>query len=315
MSTSTPTGDSGRPRPPFRGGLLLDGATTPPRVHLRWLAVFLAGVAMFVAVLAVLLDSGNPVYVPSLLLLGAAVVPVTFTTFVVERNLVRRISIGQVLAGAVLGGVIGAVVAGQLEFETARELGSLPTVLIGLIEESAKLAVPAVMLAWRRPRAMDGLVLGVAVGSGFAALETMGYAFVTLLHSGGQLGPVTVLLFLRAVASPGGHGAWTGLACAALFAIRGARRRGLAWLRFLLVFAGVVAMHATWDSTANGYGHLVVGAVSFVVLILVTWRLHRTERARLLHHPGVVVTDVPYRLVPRGRQPARSHAGRRSAGT
>lgn len=249
-----------------------------PRLHLRWLVVLLSGLGLFLAVLAVLLDSGNPVYVPSLLLLGAAVVPVTFTTFVVERNVTRRLSTGHILAGAVLGGVIGAVVAGQLEFETIRQLGSLPTVFIGLIEETAKLAVPAVMLAWRRTRAMDGLVLGVAVGSGFAALETMGYAFVALLHAGGQLEPVTVLLMLRAVASPGGHGAWTGLACAALFAIRTARRRWLGWLRFLLVFAGVVGLHATWDSTASGYGHLVVAGVSFIVLIVVTWRLHRAER-------------------------------------
>lgn len=217
-------------------------------------------------------------YVPSLLLLGAAVVPVTFSTFVVERNLSQRLSSGDLLAGAVLGGVIGAIVAGQLEFETMRALGSLPTALIGLIEETAKLAVPAVLLAWRRPRAIDGLVLGVSVGSGFAALETMGYAFVELLHSHGQLASVTSLLLLCAVASPSGHAAWTGLACAALFAVRGARRRGLAWLHFLLVFAGVVVLHATWDSGVGAIGHLVVAGVSFGTLMLVAWRMHRAER-------------------------------------
>ncbi|MQA85725.1 MAG: PrsW family intramembrane metalloprotease [Streptosporangiales bacterium] len=214
-------------------------------MHLRWLAVLAAGLALFVAVLAVLLDTGNPLYVPSLLL-------------------------------------IGAVVAGQLEFETVRELGALPTLLIGLIEESAKLAVPAVMLAVTltrlRPRAMDGLVLGVAVGSGFAALETMGYAFVALLRAGGHLEPVTILLLLRAVTSPGGHAAWTGLVCAALFAIWGASRGWLAWLRFLLVFVGVVVLHAAWDSTAGGSGHLIVGGLSFALLMVVTWRLHRAAR-------------------------------------
>jgi len=242
--------------------------------------VLLAGLALFAMVFAVLVDTGNPLYVPSLLLLGAAVVPATFTTFIDELPGSRRLSFGRIATGAVLGGVIGTVVAGQLEFETVRTLGVLPTVMIGLIEESAKLAVPVAMLARRRPRTIDGLVLGVAVGSGFAALETMGYAFVALLHADGNLAPVTGLLLLRAVASPGGHAAWTGLACAALFAAHRARHRVLGWLRFLLVFAGVVALHATWDSTVDGAGHLVVGTLSFLLLVAVTWRLHSGRCSR-----------------------------------
>ena len=246
----------------------------------RWLWVLLAGLGLFGVVLAVLLDTGDPLYLPSLLLLGSAVVPVTFTTFIDELPGSRRLSFGLLAIGAVLGGVIGTVLAGQLEFETIRTLGGLPTVLIGLIEESAKLAVPVAMLARRRPRAIDGLVLGVAVGSGFAALETMGYAFVELLHAHGNLAPVTGLLVLRAVTEPGGHAAWTGLACAALFAVRDARRRWLGWLRFLIVFTAVVVLHATWDSTVMGGGHLLVGALSFALLMIVTWRLHRAPTGR-----------------------------------
>jgi protease PrsW len=41
------------------------------------------------------------------------------------------------------GGVLGTVVAGVLEYEVARTLSLLPKLLIGLIEESAKLIVPA----------------------------------------------------------------------------------------------------------------------------------------------------------------------------
>ncbi len=63
----------------------------------------------------------------------------------------------------------------------------------------------------------DGLVIGVAVGMGFAALETMGYAFVALIASRGDIGAVEQMLLLRGVLSPAGHMAWTGLACAALW--------------------------------------------------------------------------------------------------
>lgn len=250
------------------------------RLHLRWLAVLLTGLALFGAVLAVLIDTGDPVYVPCLLLLGAGVVPITLATLVTEIEPSHSLSLGRLLVGAVLGGVIGAVLAGQLEFETAHTLGSLPPTVIGLIEESAKLVIPLLLFGWRqpRPRAVDGLVLGVAVGSGFAALETMGYAFVTLLGVRGHLEPVAQLLMLRAVGSLGGHAAWTGLGCAALFAVRSARNRTLGRARFLCVFVGMVALHADWDRSSNGSGYLAVGGISFVLLMGVAWWLHARPR-------------------------------------
>jgi hypothetical protein len=225
----------------------------PPQ--LRWITVLLVGSALYGAVLAALLGTQDILYVPSLLVIGAAVAPATFTTFIGGLLGRGRLSVVQIAIAAALGGVIGTVVAGTLEYETIRTLGSLPTLAIGFIEESAKLAVPAVILGWRRPLPTDGLLLGVAVASGFAALETMGYAFAALLHSGGRLEPVTQLLTLRSVAEPGGHAAWTGLACAALFAIRGARSRWLGWLRFCLVFAGAVVLHALWDSSTADVGY------------------------------------------------------------
>jgi RsiW-degrading membrane proteinase PrsW (M82 family) len=252
-------------------------------IPLRWLGVLAIGLGLFGLVYAALRGTGNPVYIPSLILLGAVVVPATFTTLIRELDVSSRITLGQVIAGMVVGGVIGTVIAGQLEYDAARHLGSLPTPLIGLIEESAKLVVPAVLVVWamlsgRGPwRAVDGLILGVAVGSAFATLETMGYGFVSLLVPGGSLQQVTDVLMLRALAAPGGHAAWTGLTAAALFAAPGAHRRWWGWARFVLVFVFVVVLHAAWDSTATGHGYLVVGTLSFLLLLAVTWRLHREQ--------------------------------------
>lgn len=257
--------------------------TTVPRtpghpmlsLQLRWITVLITGSALYGALYGVLFGTQDILYVPALLLVGAAVVPVTFLTFV--GGLPRRgeLPVTQIAVAAVVGGVLGSVVAGSLEYETVRLLGSLPTLSIGLIEESGKLIVPALILAWRRPRPLDGLVLGVAAGSGFALLETMGYAFVALVRGGGQLGQTTQLLLVRSVTEPGGHAAWTGLACAALFAIRTSRRTWLGWLRFVLVFAGVVALHMTWDSLTSQNGFVVVSGVSFIGLMATTWYLHR----------------------------------------
>jgi RsiW-degrading membrane proteinase PrsW (M82 family) len=248
-----------------------------PHPRLRWIPVLICGSLLFAAVLAALLGTQDILYVPSLLLVGAAVVPVTFLTFVGGLPQRGELSFARIAVAAALGGVIGTVVAGSVEFETVRTLGSLPTLGIGLIEESAKLAIPATMLLWRKQRPLDGLVLGVAVGSGFAALETMGYAFAALVASGGQLDSATRLLLVRSVTEPGGHAAWTGLASAALFAIRGSRRRWLGWLRFLLVFAGVVALHATWDSLATENGYVAVGGASFILLMATTWHLYHHD--------------------------------------
>ncbi|HEY2206179.1 MAG TPA: PrsW family glutamic-type intramembrane protease [Pseudonocardia sp.] len=56
---------------------------------------------------------------------------------------------------------------------------------VGLIEENSKLLIPVgvLLVLPRYRRRADGLLLGVAAGAGFAALETMGYAFGTLLSS------------------------------------------------------------------------------------------------------------------------------------
>lgn len=263
----------------------------------RWTGVLLTGFALYAAVLAALVATQDPVYVPSLLLIGAALVPVTFTTFVGDIGVRTALPFSRIATAAVLGGVIGTVLAGPLEFETARAFGSLPTVLIGLIEESAKLAVPALIIARRPTRTIDGLVLGVAAGSGFAALETMGYAFVTLLGTHGDLLSVTHILLTRALAEPGGHAAWTGLATAALVAVRNSRHRALAPLRFALVFAGVVTMHALWDASAGGNAYLAIGGISLAALLLVTWRLKHTERT----NAAIPVGDARLTAVPANR--------------
>src|SRR4051812_26283499 len=198
--------------------------------HVRrwsWLLVLVVGGALFELIRRAIVQTGNPNFVPTLILLGAAVIPAAFVTFVAGRRLVFAVSSGTVLLTALIGGVIGVVTAGLLEYQTLPRLGALPMVGVGLIEEFAKLIVPAALLLLvRRDRhPADGLLLGVASGAGFAVLETMGYAFVVLIQSQGNLDVVQQVLFLRGVLSPAAHMAWTGLAAAALFTAAAHGRR------------------------------------------------------------------------------------------
>ncbi len=124
-------------------------------------------------------------------------------------------------------------------------LGS--AMLVGLIEEGCKIA--AVMFLARRMRhtaQMDGLLLGVAVGMGFAALESTGYAFTALLASHGSVGASIVTTVLRGLFAPFGHGIWTGILGAVLFRESGPRHFRITDL-VMLTYLFVSVVHGLWD--------------------------------------------------------------------
>src|SRR4051794_8711493 len=165
-----------------------------------WWIVLLVGAALYILVERTMIHTSNPNYVPSLLLLGACTVPVSFIVLIASRAGPWTAGLGPLAVTALFGGVIGTVVAGRWEFNTLIELGAVPTIAIGIAEEIAKLIVPVlVWLATPHRRPVDGLMLGVASGMGFAALETMGYGFVALLSTGGNLAAVDQLIFLRGI--------------------------------------------------------------------------------------------------------------------
>ncbi|MDF3291630.1 PrsW family glutamic-type intramembrane protease [Streptomyces silvisoli] len=241
--------------------------------RLGWLGALVMGTVLFIADERAMVDTANPNFVPSVILLGAAVVPTAFVLFVAERRLPYDVPPTVVFVTALLGGVVGTVVAGFLEYHTLLRLGVLPMLAVAVIEEAAKLLVPlAVLLLTRYRQPADGVLIGVASGAGFAALETMGYAFVALVRSHGSVTALEDILVLRGLLAPAGHMAWTGATAAALWAARLTGR----WLRFLLVFVVAVLLHTAWDSIGTLTGYVVIAAVSLVMLGILT---HRTAAA------------------------------------
>jgi protease PrsW len=218
----------------------------------RWFQVFVSGLILLYLVEQTLVATSNPNYVPSAILLGAFLVPITFVTYLYERLPSWDVPLPALAVCFLWGGVLGTVVAGALEYDVARALGFLPKLLIGLIEESAKLIVPLVFYFLGRYHSeAAGIVLGVATAAGFAGLETMGYGFVSLLQSKGNLGILDEVLLVRGLTSPAGHMAWTGLVCAVLWRER--LRAGHATLdwRVLGAFLTAVVLHALWDTFAS----------------------------------------------------------------
>jgi RsiW-degrading membrane proteinase PrsW (M82 family) len=262
--------------------------------RLGWLWTLLVGGVLFEAVRRTLIDTQNPNLLPVLIFLGAAVVPVTFVRFLLQRDLGYDVTAGLVLRVALVGGIIGVVAAGLLEFDTLPRVHILPMVAVAVIEEAAKLIGPLAVLLFTRHRLRaNGVLLGAAAGAGFAVLETMGYAFVTLIQSAGDLSAVDGVLVLRGLFSPAAHMAWTGLAAAGLW--HAVTRSGgrLHWWRFVGAFVLAVALHATWDSTNSLIVDIIVAAVSLALLLVTVHVLHRAHVRELRTRDGLFDNAVP----------------------
>jgi protease PrsW len=121
---------------------------------------------------------------------------------------------------------------------------------------------------------------------GFAALETMGYGFTSLLASHGNLGVLDDVLLIRGLMSPAGHAAWTGLVCAVLWRERLKAGHAVFNWRVGGAFATAVILHALWDTFASMSSSTFVGFLSIqlvtllIALVSLTLLIRRVREAR-----------------------------------
>ena len=252
-----------------------------------WLQIFVGGLVLLYLLERTLLATQSLNYVPSVLLLGAFLVPVSFVTYLYERLPRWEVPLPPVAICFFWGGALGTVVAGSLEYDLLRSLGVLALLGIGLIEEGAKLIFPLIFYFLGRYRSEGaGIVLGVSTAMGFAALETMGYGFMTLLQSQGNLLLLDEVLLVRGLTSPAGHAAWTGLVCAVLWRERKRAGRVVVNGKVLGAFATAVVLHALWDTFSLLRGVTFVESVSlelvslFIALVSLMLLIRRIREAR-----------------------------------
>jgi RsiW-degrading membrane proteinase PrsW (M82 family) len=258
----------------------------------KWLWVGIGGILLFVAAEQALRFTGNPNFFPTVLLLGSFTIPVAFVTYIYERErrLDRHTSSPLMTAALcfLVGGAVGVVAAGVIEFETLKSLSVLGLLGVGTIEEAAKLIFPVGLFLWGRYRSeMDGILFGVAAGMGFASLETMGYGLVSFVNANGDINVLDQVLLIRGLISPVGHAAWTGLVTGVLWRERQRKNRGLFNWPTFGVFVVAVVLHTLWDLSNSLAGQtiatlvlalmgsLAVAAVSLTLLI------RRLREARL----------------------------------
>jgi RsiW-degrading membrane proteinase PrsW (M82 family) len=257
-----------------------------------WLQVLLVGSVLWLGLSWATLTTKNFHLVHSVIVVGACLGPVAFIAYVYERA--REVPLALVMWCFIVGGLLGVMAASVLEYRTLMDLHTLPTIMIGVIEETCKLFVPvAIFVVGRYRREADGMLFGVASGLGFAAFETMGYGVTALFLSHGHIGEVEKLLFLRGVLSPAGHGAWTGCVCAMLWRAR-VRPTAEAKVAVLISFIVAFTLHALWDSATSVWVQLAIGVVS---LSLLFWRIRAAGREGSEQRRA----PTPRALIDRGR--------------
>jgi RsiW-degrading membrane proteinase PrsW (M82 family) len=251
--------------------------------------LLLLALAVYGAFIIAWTHSGNRNLIPGLILTGSFAVPVSILVLFFECNVRRNVSLYQVMRLLLLGGVLALLVSlFMFRLGAAFPIQWLGGSIAGLVEEPAKLLALAIVINDRRYRyTLNGLLLGAAVGTGFAAFESAGYAFRAGLE-GGSLVMRDVIL-TRGLLAPFTHIVWSAMAAGGLWRVK--RAAAFRWSmlrepRFVRVFAMAVVLHMSWDSSFRLPGnlpYLLVGLVGwFMVASLIQEGLQeiRDEQGR-----------------------------------
>jgi RsiW-degrading membrane proteinase PrsW (M82 family) len=241
----------------------------------RWWAVFLIGLALWIATIGAAYLTTNLILLPTIVLIGSFLVPVTAVVWNLDHDPSPELSPRRILGAFIVAGVVGVLGASVLEyyFVSGGVTGFLE---VGLIEEFVKgLLILAVAWGIHTYRTKDGMVLGATVGFGFAALESSGYALVSLfvVHGHQLFLSVTSVItteLIRGVLAPFGHGMWSAILGGAIFAAARHGQLRMAWT-VLGAFLLVAILHGAFDTFSGIIGYLVVSAVGLIPLVWL-WR-------------------------------------------
>jgi protease PrsW len=225
----------------------------------------------------------NPNLVPGLIFVGAFAMPLATLIFYLEMNTPRNISIFMVMLLVFVGGVLSLLVtmliADKFRFinETFDAAGA------AIVEEPAKLLIVLMMAKYVRYKwILNGLLFGAAVGTGFGAFESAGYALnqiVDPLLDGARIynfaGAVDSIV-VRGVLAPFMHVLWTANVGAALWMVKGDKKFSWGMLkdtRFLRVLLSSVVLHFIWNSKFGILKIPLFGDLKFLILGFIGWTI------------------------------------------
>ncbi|WP_010094081.1 PrsW family glutamic-type intramembrane protease [Ornithinibacillus scapharcae] len=208
---------------------------------------------------------------PGLIIIGAFAVPFSLLIFFWESNAPRNISFYEIAKMLFVGGAASLVVTLLLfSFLPVGELDYMGAIIVGVVEEVGKLIIIVYFIKQLNPKfILNGLLIGAAIGAGFAAFESAGYA----LRFGMMFGDGTMLqvIFQRAWTGIGTHVVWAAISGAALVYVKESnplKADHLRDMKFLKLFAVPVILHSIWDMPLY---FLQKFNFLYILLIVIAW--------------------------------------------
>ena len=237
---------------------------------------------------------GNSNALPGMIVMGSFAFPLAIMVLFVEVNAWRNVSFYQVVKIFFVGGC-ASLVATLLLFSLfeVNQLDYVGAFTVGIIEETGKAIIVYVFLKKlsEKMNILSGLVVGAAVGAGFAAFESAGYALQPVINffqlygfavSQGQLlDPKEMLtainqsIIARGFLAPGGHVAWAAISGAGLVLAAKTQGRLSASVfvdgKFLRLFIISVVLHGLWDCPLADELNNVFPFAGYIALIVMVW--------------------------------------------
>jgi len=238
---------------------------------------------------------------PGLVVVGALAVPVTLLIFFWEINKWRTLTLLDVLRYFLIGSCLAITITFAVQYvldlvseerivydeqghsftlRMMMDYGLMPLAITACVEEFAKaFTIVVILLRWRGSlHILHGILVGAAVGAGFAVFESAGYIATdidNLLYG----------ILIRSLTAPACHVAWGALmgGALALSQVTGHRSQVTSKLRLprLFVFAAVAymlvcAMHVAWnyllDASPTINRSIELAVLTWFLLLLLIWR-------------------------------------------
>ena len=178
------------------------------------------------------------------LVVGVIGFPLVSLLFFWEVNILKNISVLTLAGIMVVGGFVSVIVT----FLMSSVTGPYAPYWAGPVEESTKLLTMVIFSFRKKYRfKLNGLLIGAAVGTGFAFIETGGYVlrFVRDMHS---------VMITRSLLSPFMHIPWSAMVGFALWRaipVSGFSFSGFFNKKFMSLFLLAIGMHMFWNSPLN----------------------------------------------------------------
>ncbi len=225
--------------------------------------VLIVGIALIIPL--ILMDNmGYGVYslIPTIFI-GSLVIPLGVVIFFFELNIPKNISLYQILMMIFVGGCVSLIITGLLSDVVTLQGAQWASIT----EEPAKILAICIFLRKNQKYyILNGILIGSAIGAGFAFIETTGYVL-------GNNASMDILI-MRGVLSPGAHVAWAAIEGGVLVKVMNGQKFSPSHLikgETILYFAISTALHFTWN-----YPFLIMPIpfvldVKYIILIVGAW--------------------------------------------